>query len=448
MIDSDEALTHCHALVEMARKMGADGADAIARADSAESVSVRLGALEDVSRSESEAIGLRVFVGQRSATVSTSDFSHNSLAALVENALAMARLAPEDRYAGLAPRENLAQLPFAELDLADPVEPSPELLREAALEAEDAARAVEGITNSNGAEASFSRGVVALVTSNGFAAASSGTAHALAASMIAGEGGSMQTDHSHRATRHREDLPPPAQIGAEAGQRTVARLNPGSMASGSVPVLFDPRVGSSLIGHLLSGMSGPAVARKSSFLAGRENGALFAEDIRIIEDPLRPRGLRSRPFDGEGLPCIRRCLVDDEQIFGWLTNIASARQLGAPLSGHAARGVSGAPGIQAGNVYCEAGKLSVQELMADIQDGLYVTHLFGQGVNLVTGDYSRGAAGIRIRGGELAEPVAEITIAGNLLDMFRTLRAASDLEFIRGIDVPTLRVEGMTVAGA
>lgn len=448
MIDKDAALAQCQELVALARRKGADAADAAFRGESSESISVRLGQLEDVSRSESEGVGLRVFIGRRSATIQTSDLSPASFAVLVERALEMAKRAPEDPYAGLAPEENLHRGGYPDLDLLDPVEPSPERLRELAAACEDAARAVPGVTNSNGGGASASRSVGALATSHGVAKANEASGHALSASVIAGEGGSMQTDHAWRSTRYATDLPTPDEIGREAGERAAARVNPGTIASHAMPVVFDPRVGSGLVGHLLAAMNGAAVARKTSFLIGHENDELFDPAIRIIEDPLRPRGLSSRAIDGEGLATSRRALVTDGCIFGWLTNAAAARQLGAPLTGHAARGVGGSPGITTSNVFMEGGTATPQALMADIADGLYVTDLFGQGVNLVTGDYSRGAAGFRIVNGALAGPVAEITIAGHMLAMFRALVPANDLEFRRGLDVPTLRVDGMTVAGA
>ena len=448
MIDKDAALVRCQELVALARTRGADAADAAFRGESSESVTIRLGQLEDVSRSESEGVGLRVFVGQRSATIQTSDFSDGSFAVLVERALEMARRAPEDPYAGLAPEERLFRGAMPDLDLADPVEPMPARLREQAAHCEDAARAVPGVTNSNGGSAAASRSVGALATSHGVAKATEATGHSLSASVIAGEGATMQTDHAWRSARHAADLPGPETIGREAGERAVARVGPGTIPSQTMPVVFDPRVGSGLIGHLLSAMSGAAVARKASFLLGHEEEALFDSAIRVVEDPLRRRGLSSRAVDGEGLATGPRALVEDGRIFGWLTNAAAARQLGAPLTGHAARGTGGAPGITTSNVHMEPGNLSPDAMMADIADGLYVTDLFGQGVNLVTGDYSRGAAGFRIVNGELAGPVAEITIAGHMLTMFRALTPANDLEFRRALDVPTLRVDGMTVAGA
>jgi PmbA protein len=279
------------------------------------------------------------------------------------------------------------------------------------------------------------------------ARASEATGHSLSASVIAGEGGAMQTDHAWRSARYAGDLPSPEDVGREAGERAVARVNPGSIPSQAMPVVFDPRVGGGLIGNLLGAMSGAAVARQASFLLGHEDEVLFDPTIRVVEDPLRRRGLASRAYDGEGLATVPRALVENGRIFGWLTNAAAARQLEAPLTGHASRG-GGAPGITTSNVHMEPGTLSPEALMADIAAGFYVTDLFGHGANLVTGDYSRGAAGFRIVNGERAGPVAEITIAGNLLGMFRALTPANDLAFLRAVNVPTLRIDGMMVAGA
>ena len=257
----------------------------------------------------------------------------------------------------------------------------------------------------------------------------------------------MQTDHAWRTARHAADLPAAAIIGREAGERAVARLDPGSMSSRAMPVVFDPRVGGSLLGHLAGAMSGPAAARQASFLIGHEDDQLFDPAITIIDDPLRPRGLASRPVDGEGLACTRRAIVADGRMTGWLTNAASARQLGAPLTGNASRG-GGAPGVRTHNLHLAAGTVTPDALMADIAEGVFITQVFGQGVSMVTGDYSRGASGFRIVNGAIAGPVAEITIAGNLLAMFRALVPADDLVLERAVNVPTLRIDGMTVAGA
>lgn len=447
MIDVSTAQDRCAQLLELARRHGATSADAIASASSSEAVTIRLGKLEDVERSESEEIGLRVFVGQQSASISTSDFSAAAFEELASRAVAMASAAPVDPYAGIAPPELLASGDMPALDLEDAAEPDPQSLRRRAEETEDAARAVAGVTNSEGGSASFGRSIAALATSNGFVGGYSATGHSLSASVIAGEGATMQRDYAYRTMRHAADLPPPAEIGRLAGERAVARLNPRGIRSGSMPILFDPRVGTSLIGHLLGAISGAAIARRSSFLLDRLDQDIFAPGIRIWDNPHIARGLGSRPFDGEGLPTAPRALVENGRVTGWLTNLSAARQLGIAPTGHAARGGSGAPGISASNVHLEAGSVSREAMIADIAEGVLITELSGQGVNPVTGDYSRGASGFAIVNGEVAGPVAEFTIAGNLIAMMAALTAADDLEMHRAVNVPTLRIDGMVVAG-
>ena len=447
MLSLDTASDRVRALIERARKAGADAADAVFGADASESIQVRLGKLEDVQRSESEHISLRVFVGRRSASIGSSDMSDAALGELAARAVAMARAAPEDAYAGLAPEELLFKGPFPALDLEDSAEPSPQTLRRLAEETEDAARAVAGVTNSEGGGASAGRGLFALATSHGFSGAYASTSRGLSASVVAGEGGGMQRDYAWRSAHHAGDLPGPAEIGELAGTRAVARLDPGRLESGPMPVVFDPRASGSLIGHLLGAISGAAIARRASFLLDRLDQALFDSAVTIADDPFRPRGLRSRPFDGEGLPCAARNLVEGGHVTGWLMDSAAARQLGLAPSGHASRGHGGAPGVSASNVHLAAGSVTPAQLMADIVDGVYITELIGMGVNGVTGDYSRGASGYRIVNGALAGPVAEFTVAGNLLDMFKALTPADDLEWHRAVNVPTLRVDGMMVAG-
>ena len=447
MFDQIEAQARCAKAIDLAVKAGAGLADAIVIGSSTEQVQVRLGNLEDVERSENEELGLRVFVGQRSASIHATDTSEAALNELAERAVAMAKAAPEDKYAGFAPEELLAKGPFPDFDLEDDDEPSPTRLRERALEAEDAARAVKGVTNSQGSGASFARSVVALATSHGFVGSHGATTHMTGVSVVAGEGGNKQRDYKQRAARHLEDLLPAQEIGREAGERTIAKLNPGRMPSRTMPVVFDRRCGNSLLGHLAGAMSGPQITRRASFLLDRQEDELFAPQIRIVEEPHRMRGMHSRPFDGEGLPTSERVLVENGRIFGWLTNVASANQLGVDLTGHASRGAGGAPGVGPSNVYLAAGSVSVDELIADIEEGVLVTDLFGHGTNMVTGDYSHGAAGFRIEKGEIAGPVAEFTVAGNLIDMFRQMTPANDLEIYRRADVPTLRIDGMTVAG-
>jgi PmbA protein len=337
--------------------------------------------------------------------------------------------------------------PQPDLDLNDPVEPSPKTLRAMAEEAEDAARAVAGVTNSEGAGAGAGAAVMALATSHGFAGAYCGTSRSISASVVAGEGSAMQRDYAGRMARFGEDLIAPAAIGQQAGERAVERLNPGRLKSGAMPVVFDQRVSGSMLGHLLGAMSGAAIARKASYMVGRLEEVLFDSSLVVVDDPLRRRGLRSRPFDGEGLPVSPRDLVRDGRITGWLADCATARQLGIAPTGHAGRGAGGSPGVSPSNVHMAAGSLSVAELIADIDDGVFVTELIGHGVNGVTGDYSRGATGFRIIKGQIAGPVAEFTVAGNLLDMFKAMTPADDLEWHRAMNVPTLRIDGMMIAG-
>jgi PmbA protein len=448
MLTPDQARDRAADIVARACRAGADAADAVFAADASAQVSVRLGRLEDVGRSEGAELGLRVFVGRRSASVATSDLAPASLDAAVERAVAMAREAPEDPCAGLAPAERLLHGGAPQLDLDDGGEASPDGLKELALEAEDAARAVPGVTNSEGGGASASRQVWALATSHGFAQGYATTGYGLSASVLAGEGGAMERDYAHHATRKRRDLEPATEIGRRAGERAVARLNPGRIESGAMPVVFDPRVGPSLLGHLIGAIGGQAIARKTSFLLDALGTPVFGDRITIHDDPHRPHGLRSRPFDGEGLPVSPMAIVEAGMLETWLLDSASARQLGLEPTGHAARGVGGAPGVSTGNLYMAPGDVPVETLIAEVGEGVYVTELIGQGVNGVTGDYSRGAAGFRISGGELAGPVAEFTIAGNLKQMFREITPANDLSFRYGINTPTLRVDGMTVASA
>ena len=448
MLPLEKARACSEALVDSARKAGADAADAIYVGQEAESVQVRLGELEHVDRSENEQVGLRVFVGQRSASVASSEFSDETMNELVSRAIAMAREAPEDPYAGLAPAVLITHGPFPDVGSEDGADLDPRDLRARALAAEDAALGVAGITNSGGSSASRSSSVVALATSTGFSGGYRSTATSNSVSVIAGERTAMQRDHAWHAARHLGDLDAPEDLGRLAGSRAVARLNPTKPRPGRYPVLFDPRVAGSLLTHFAAAITGSAVARKASFMLDMLGQKVFAEGIRIVDDPLRKRGVRSRPFDGEGLAVQRSDLVADGFLKTWTAESASARQLGIQPTGHAVRGPSGAPGAGPSNLYMEAGSPSREDLLATFPEALLVTELIGQGINYVTGDYSRGASGFMIRNGEIAEPVAEITIASNLLDIFATLEPASDLEFRYGIDAPTLLVPEMTVAAA
>ncbi|MDA0220894.1 MAG: TldD/PmbA family protein [Proteobacteria bacterium] len=433
-------------LVARASRAGADAADAVCFHGASLSVNWRLGALEELQRAEGLDMGLRVFIGGRQANVSTTDPTPANLDRLVERAVAMAQIAPEDDLAGLAPEDLLTrEIPDLDLDAND--EPEPQRLIDMAAECEDAARAVEGITNSEGAEAGWQRSTAALAASNGFAGAWTGTSASVGTAVIAGEGLLMERDGDHRSVRHLADMPSAAEIGAEAARRAVRKLNPSKLPTRPMPVIYDARTARSLLGHICEAISGPSVARGTSFLKKSMGAQIFAPGLTVVEDPHRLRGLRSRPFDGEGLATHRRNLIDDGHLTSWLLDLRSARQLKLEPTGHATRGASGPPSPSVSNLWLEAGSASPQELMADIEDGLYITFLIGFGVNGVTGDYSRGAGGFRIRNGELTNPVSEITVAGNLKAMFAAMRPANDLEFLFGTDSPTVRIDGMTVAG-
>ena len=433
-------------LIAKARAAGADAADAVLAAGTSLSVSRRLGETEHIERAEGRDLGLRVFLGQRAAIVSSSSVDPAGFQALAERAVAMARVVPEDRFAGLA---DTARPPEPDnLDLDDSAEPTAENLIARAAAAEDAARAVPGVTNSEGADAGFSRAELVLVTSAGFAGRRTGTSHSISATALAGSGTDMQRDYDYHGTAHLADLDDPVAIGRSAGERAVRRLNPTRPQTAKLPVVFDPRVAGSLLGHLTGAINGASVARGTTFLKDKMGQRIFAPGIFIHDDPRRIRGGRSKVFDGEGTPTRPYALIEDGVLTTWLLDSRSARQLGLVSTGHAARGTSGPPSPSTSNLYLAAGKPTPVELMADIKLGLYITELIGMGVNGLTGDYSRGAAGFMIRDGVLAEPVAEITIAGHLNDIFASLTPASDLRFRRGTDSPTVRVEGMTMAGA
>ncbi|MFL5253402.1 MAG: TldD/PmbA family protein [Rhodopila sp.] len=433
-------------LIAEARKAGADAADAVLISGTSLSVSRRLGKTEHVEQSEGQDLGLRVFLGQRAAIVSSTTIDPTAFATLAERAVAMAKVVPEDPYAGLA--DTAAPPEAIDLDMLDSAAPSAAELVERAAAAEDSAMAVAGITNSEGADAGYSRSELTLATSAGFAGRRVGTSYSISATAIAGSGTGMQRDYDYHSTVHMADLDDPASIGHRAAERAVARLNPARPKTAKVPVVFDPRIAGGLLGHLSGAINGSAVARGTSFLKDKMGERIFAAGINIHDDPRRVRGLRSRAFDAEGTPTRARALIEDGVLTTWLLDSRAARQLGLQSTGHAARGIGGPPSPSATNLYLAAGSVTPAELMVDIKLGLYVTELIGMGVNGVTGDYSRGAAGFMIRDGAIAEPVAEITIAGNLIPMFSSLTPANDLVFRRGTDSPTVRIEGMTMAGA
>ncbi len=433
-------------MIAQARRAGADAADAVLFRSTSLGVSHRLGQPEDLDRSEGRDLGLRAFVGRRPAVVSSTDLSPVTLSRLAERVVAMAKAAPEDAYAGLAPEDRLAR-EVADLDLDDGEAPSAETLYEIAGTCEASALAVPGVTNSEEAAAGWSRSRVALVTSSGFAGAYGGSNHSFHASVVAGEGTGMERDYEFTSARHRADLDDATEVGRRAGEMAVARLGPRKVETAPAPVVFDPRVSRSLLGHFAGAISGQAVARGTSFLKDALGTTVFAEGIEIVDDPGRPRGLASKPFDGEGVANAKRVLIDAGRLTGWLLDSASARQLGLETTGNASRGTAGPPSPAASNLYLAAGSASPEELIAEIDSGFYVAELIGFGVNPLTGDYSRGASGFWIEKGRKAFPVSELTIAGNLVEMFRQITPANDLVFRHGSNAPTLRVDGMTVAG-
>jgi PmbA protein len=434
-------------LLATAKAAGAEAADALIGRSISLSVGERLGKKEKLERAESQDLGLRVFVGKRQAIVSTSDFSAPALKELAERAVAMARVVPEDPFCGLADPAELAKT-WPQLDLCDATEPSEAQLTELVRAAEDAARSVKGVTNSEGAEAGYGRSEVAIASSHGFRGGYATSSFGLSVSVLAGTGTGMERDYDYSSTVYFADLDDPVKLGKAAGDRAVRRLNPKKPKTASLPVVFDPRISNSIVGHLVGAINGAGVARGTSFLKDQMGQDVMAAGIDIIDDPHRARGLRSRPFDGEGLATRREKLVDNGRLTTWLLDCRSARQLGLASNGHASRGTSGPPSPSASNVHMAAGSVSRKDLIGAIREGFYVTELIGSGVNGVTGDYSRGAAGFWIENGEIAYPVSELTIAGNLKNIFKALVPADDLVFKYGTNAPTLRIDGLTIAGA
>ena len=443
---TDDLLNLAADVLARAKKLGADSCDALAIDAQGTDIEMREGEIEKLERTESRGLGLRVFIGQSSALISGSVFTPESLGRLAETAVAMARATPPDSFAGLVPRELLAK-DMPKLDLVSSYLPDSDKLKALALEVEGAALAVKGVTKSGGASASASSRIIALVTSAGFAQAYARTGVSLSVSAIAGEGTGMERDYDYSASCHFADLKIPQEVGKSAGERAVERLHARKVASQSVPVIYDKRIASSLLGHLSSAINGAAIACGTSFLKSQMGQQIFSKDITIIDDPLRLRGLVSRPFDGEGLPCNRRELIDEGVLTGWLLDLRSSRQLGLAPTGNGSRGLSSPPAPSISNLHLEAGRLSLEQMISSIQQGLYITELIGNSVNMVTGDYSRGASGFWIENGQLAFPVSEITIAGNLRDIFMTLEPADDLVFKSSTNAPSCRVEGLTIAG-
>ena len=443
---TDDLLDLAYNVIARAKKLGADSCDALTIDAQGTDIEMREGAIEKLERTETRGLGLRVFIGQSSAMISGSVLTPESLGRLAETAVAMARATPPDPYAGIAAREFLAtDLP--DLDLVSSYLPDSDKLKSLALDVESAALSVKGVTKSGGASASASQGKIALVTSAGFGQVYQRTGTSLSVSAIAGEGTGMERDYDYSSSSHFDDLKTPQEVGKSAGERAVKRLHARKIASQSVPVIYDRRVASSLLGHLSSAINGAAIARGTSFLKDRMGQQILSKGLSVVDDPLRLRGLASRPFDGEGLSCSKRALVVDGVLMGWVLDLHSSRQLGLAPTGNGSRGLGGPPSPSTSNLHLEAGHLSPEQMIGSIQQGLYITELIGSSVNMVTGDYSRGASGFWIEQGQLAFPVSEITIAGNLRDMFMTIEPANDLIFKSSTNAPSCRVDGLTIAG-
>jgi PmbA protein len=442
-LDHTDLTERAGRLVEAAKKAGADAADAVCVRGISLAVEVRLGKVEETRRAEGDDFTLRAFVGRRSASISANVLADP--AELADRAVAMARVAPEDPFNGLADADRLART-FPDLDLLDESVPSADDLTQTALAAEDAARAVNGVTNSGGASASWRLAGIVLATSHGFAGAYSASRFAISASAIAGTGTGMERDYEVDGRIHRADLADPAEVGRKAGERAVKRVGPRQMATGRGVVVYDPRISSGLIGYLAGAANGAAIARKTSFLIDRLGQPIFSPAIQVSDDPLRKRGLASRPFDGEGVAAGPIDLVKDGVLMTWLLDSTSARELHLATNGRASRGgANTSPGVT--NLTLAPGVVTPEALIAEAGNGVYVTELIGHGANLITGDYSRGAAGFAIENGVLTHPVSEITIAGNLSDMFLAMKPANDLVYRFAINAPTVAIDGLTIAG-
>ncbi|RLP22319.1 TldD/PmbA family protein [Mesorhizobium sp. YM1C-6-2] len=432
------------ALVEAAKKAGADAADAVAVRGRSTSVSVRLGKVESTNSSEGDDVSLRVFVGRRVASVSAT--ASSDPAALAERAVAMAKVSPEDPYQGLADANLLAKT-IRDLDLYDTTAVSADELRESALAAEAAALAVPGVTNSGGSGASAGLGGLVLATSHGFVGHYLGSRFGRSASVIAGQGTGMERDYDYSSRPHFADLDSAEEIGRKAGERVVRRLNPRKAKTGTVDVVFDPRVARGIAGHLAGAINGASVARKTSFLRDRMGQQVASAAITVTDEPALMRGQASRPFDGEGIAGEKLLMVEKGVLNHWFLSTSAARELGLQTNGRGARsGSSVSPSST--NLAIEAGERSPEDIIRSLKTGFYVTEVFGQGVDMITGEYSRGASGLWIENGELTHPVAEVTIASNLKDMFLRMVPASDLDRNYATASPTLLIEGMTLAGS
>jgi len=434
---SDTIKNSLNLLLDTAKKLGAESAAVMGGESTSLNVTARLGKLESVERNESKSIGLQIIDNKRKVNLSSTNFTKDALIELVESAMSMIKSIPEDEFCGLADKEMLYKGDL-DLDLVDSYIPENNHLLNNSIEAEDSALSINGVTNSEGASSSYSKNKVFLATSDGFYNYKEKTNYSSSISVIAGRGTKMERDYEYQSKVHNEDLDTPKNIGEVAANRAVSRLNPKKVKSNSVPIIFDPRVSGSLLSLFTGGISGQAVARGTSFLKDKMEETIFTKDIQIIDDPHVLRGQGSRTFDGEGVETKKIKLINNGALKSWLLSSQSARQLNLKTTGHSS-GVS--------NLYMEPGNKSNTDLISSIKEGFYVTEMMGMSFNQVTGDYSRGATGFWIEKGEKTYPVSEVTIAGNIIDMYSMLTPASDLKLITGIDAPTILIEKMMVAG-
>jgi PmbA protein len=446
LVDLSTLESRAAALLDAARKAGADAADVIGARGVSHGVEIRNGALEEMESSEGDSMALRVFVGQRTAVVSSSEGGDTDYAGLAARATAIARTAPEDPYAQLADGALTGMAPD-DLQLVDDGMPDMDQLMDRAKETEAAAIDVQGVAKSGGASASFSLTGVVLVTSNGFSGHYMRSMHSLWATAIAGEGTGMERDYEFARALHMSDLDDPARIGRTAGERAIKRIGPAKVETRSGTVVFEPRLASGLASTTARALNGASIARGTSFLKDKMGAQIFKPGIQITDDPLKVRGLGSRPFDGEGIAARPLTLIEDGVVQSWVLDLASAAELGLATTGHASRGIGGPPSPSTSNLTFQPGSETPEALIAGTEFGVYVTELIGMGANTTTGDYSRGAAGLLIENGELKGSVAEITIAGHLTEMFTHLTPANDLEFRMATNAPTIAIEGMTIAG-
>ena len=437
-------------LIDTALSNGASAADCVLSRSRGLSLTRRLGKDETIERYEDFDTGLRVFVGNKIASVSTNENSEFAIKEVAKRAVDMAKIAPQDDFSLIASQETLDEFPIdnsISVDSYDEVEPNIDIIRDRAKEVEDSALSVKGITNSDGADASWGEGETLLMTSNGFFGSSKKSNHSVSVVVIAEKDGKMERDYDYSSKVFGKDLRNSNQIGIEAAKKTLARMGATKPLTGKYPVIFDPRVSRSIAGHFASAINGSAIARKTSFLKDMLNKQIASPAINVIDDPFLKRGLGSRLFDAEGLGSRKYTLIKDGILQQWLLDLSSAKQLNLKPSGNAKRGISGPPSPGTSNFMISPGDVTPENLIKNVSEGFFVTDMIGSSVSMITGDYSRGASGFWIKNGELSIPITEATIAGNLKEMFMTLQPANDIDYSHSINSPTLLIEGMTIAG-